>query len=45
LMRELQDPLSLYILEGQIGDGAHVVVDAAADGEGLMFETAVAAGV
>ncbi|MDX2138699.1 MAG: ATP-dependent chaperone ClpB [Chloroflexota bacterium] len=41
LMRELQDPLSLYILEGQIGDGAHVVVDAAADGEGLTFESVV----
>jgi ATP-dependent Clp protease ATP-binding subunit ClpB len=37
IQRELQDPLALYILEGQVQEGDHIVVD---DGEeGLTFTT------
>jgi ATP-dependent Clp protease ATP-binding subunit ClpB len=37
IQRDLQDPLSLYILQGQVRDGAHVVVDASEDGSELIF--------
>jgi ATP-dependent Clp protease ATP-binding subunit ClpB len=37
MQRELQDPLALYILEGQVVEGDHVVADVAADGGGLAF--------
>jgi ATP-dependent Clp protease ATP-binding subunit ClpB len=39
IQRDLQDPLALYILEGQIRDGDHIVVDVMADGQGLDFTT------
>ena len=40
IQRELQDPLAMHILEGDINEGDHVVVDAAPNGEGMIFETA-----
>jgi ATP-dependent Clp protease ATP-binding subunit ClpB len=42
IQRELQDPLSLYILEGRVQDGDHIIVDAGLsdeEGEGLTFTT------
>lgn len=39
IQRELQDPLALQLLEGSIRDGDHIGVDAALDGEGLIFES------
>jgi ATP-dependent Clp protease ATP-binding subunit ClpB len=33
----IQDPLSVEILEGRFGEGDHVVVDVAEDGESLAF--------
>ncbi len=39
IQRELQDPLALYILEGQVRDGDHIVADVRVDGEGLEFTT------
>jgi ATP-dependent Clp protease ATP-binding subunit ClpB len=41
IQRDLQDPLALYILEGGVREGDHVIVDAAVDGEGLTFTTVV----
>ena len=37
IQRELQDPLALALLQNQVREGDHVVVDAAANGEGLRF--------
>jgi len=37
IQRELQDPLSLAILEGRVQEGQTVYVDATPDGEGLEF--------
>jgi ATP-dependent Clp protease ATP-binding subunit ClpB len=37
IQRLLQDPLALYILEGQVVDGDHVLADVSADGETLAF--------
>ncbi len=39
IQRELQDPLALYMLEGQIRAGDHVYVDADPSGDGLVFQT------
>ncbi|MFN8448325.1 MAG: hypothetical protein U0521_06975, partial [Anaerolineae bacterium] len=39
IQRDLQDPLALAILEGNVREGDHVVADAAPDGEGLVFES------
>ncbi len=36
IQRDLQDPLSLYILEGKIHEGTHILVDSP-DGETLTF--------
>jgi ATP-dependent Clp protease ATP-binding subunit ClpB len=38
IMRELQDPLALYILEGQVGEGDHIIADVNGEGDGLVFE-------
>jgi len=37
LQRELQDPLALVILEGQMREGQHIQVDCAENGESLVF--------
>lgn len=37
IQRELQDPLALALLQNQVREGDHVVVDAATNGEGLRF--------
>jgi ATP-dependent Clp protease ATP-binding subunit ClpB len=37
IQRELQDPLSVYILQGQIKEGTHIVVDLSEDGATLLF--------
>jgi ATP-dependent Clp protease ATP-binding subunit ClpB len=37
IQRDLQDPLAVYLLEGKIQDGVHVQVDAAPDGNALIF--------
>jgi len=37
IQRDLQDPLSLYLLQGQIKDGANLYVDATDDGSALTF--------
>ena len=39
IQRELQDPLALHILEGQVHDGDHIIADAAPNSEGLIFTT------
>ncbi len=39
IQRELQDPLALHILEGQVGDGDHIIADLNLDGEGMSFHT------
>jgi ATP-dependent Clp protease ATP-binding subunit ClpB len=39
IQRDLQDPLSLYILEGKIHEGDHIWVDTSEDGEALTFST------
>ncbi|MBZ0296548.1 MAG: ATP-dependent chaperone ClpB [Anaerolineae bacterium] len=39
IQRELQDPLALHILEGQVLDGDHIVADLSMDGDGLTFST------
>jgi ATP-dependent Clp protease ATP-binding subunit ClpB len=39
IQRELQDPLATALLEGHLGDGDHILVDALPDGDGLQFET------
>jgi ATP-dependent Clp protease ATP-binding subunit ClpB len=39
LQRELQDPLALYLLEGRVKEGDHLVVDADMEGAGLTFTT------
>ncbi len=38
IQRELQDPLALYILEGQVRDGDHIVVDVDPSNERLTFQ-------
>jgi ATP-dependent Clp protease ATP-binding subunit ClpB len=40
IQRDLQDPLALYLLEGKIRDGAHILVDATEDGSALVFSEA-----
>jgi ATP-dependent Clp protease ATP-binding subunit ClpB len=40
IQRLVQDPLALYILEGQVVDGDHVMADVGADGESLAFTRA-----
>jgi ATP-dependent Clp protease ATP-binding subunit ClpB len=37
IQRELQDPLALAILEGQVHEGEHLRVDVKGDGDGLNF--------
>ncbi len=37
IQRDLQDPLSMFLLQGQIHDGEHVWVDTTPDGDGLTF--------
>ena len=37
IQRELQDPLALAILEGQVHEGEHLSVDVKRDGDGLNF--------
>jgi len=37
IQRELQDPLSVYILQGQIKEGTHILVDLSDDETTLMF--------
>ena len=39
IQRELQDPLALALLEGQIVEGAHVQVDLSDDGSDLVFHS------
>ncbi|MCC6616396.1 MAG: ATP-dependent chaperone ClpB [Anaerolineae bacterium] len=39
LQRQLQDPLALHILEGQVTDGDHIIADVNAAGDGLAFTT------
>ncbi|MBC7811784.1 MAG: AAA family ATPase, partial [Burkholderiales bacterium] len=42
IQRELQDPLALYILEGRVHDGDHIIIDTAIsdeEGEALTFTT------
>ena len=41
IQRDLQDPLALAILEGEVREGDHVVADVREDGEGLVFSTVV----
>jgi ATP-dependent Clp protease ATP-binding subunit ClpB len=41
LQRSLQDPLATFILEGQVREGDHVVVDVGLDSESLSFTTVV----
>ena len=41
IQRDLQDPLALEILEGQVHEGEHIVVDVSEDGEGLVFSAGV----
>ncbi len=38
IQRELQDPLALYILEGEVRDGDHILVDVDPSGDKLTFE-------
>ncbi|MEO0562978.1 MAG: AAA family ATPase, partial [Chloroflexota bacterium] len=38
IQRELQDPMATAILEGHVGEGDHVLVDATPDGTALTFE-------
>ena len=38
IQRELQDPLALYILEGQVEEGNHILVDVDPSGERLTFQ-------
>jgi len=40
IQRELQDELSLYLLNGSIHEGEHIDVDVAEDGEHLVFNNA-----
>ena len=40
IQQHLQDPLALYILEGQIEEGDHIMVDYVPDDETLTFTTA-----
>jgi len=42
IQKRIQDPLALKLLEGDIGEGSHVTVDATPAGE-LLFETGEAA--
>lgn len=37
IQRELQDPLALHMLEGQVRDGDHIIVDI--DGDEMIFTT------
>jgi ATP-dependent Clp protease ATP-binding subunit ClpB len=39
IQRDLQDPLALAILEGQVREGDHVVADVDATGDALAFST------
>jgi ATP-dependent Clp protease ATP-binding subunit ClpB len=39
IQRDLQDPLALHILEGDVQDGDHLVVDVNATNDGLTFTT------
>jgi ATP-dependent Clp protease ATP-binding subunit ClpB len=39
IQRELQDPLALYILEGRVQEGDHLVIDADLDNQQLTFTT------
>ncbi len=39
IQRDLQDPLALYILEGQVQEGDHIIADVNADEDGLAFST------
>jgi len=45
LQRQLQDPLALHILEGQVTDGDHIIADVNAAGNGLAFTTVEAESV
>ncbi|MHB8625628.1 MAG: ATP-dependent chaperone ClpB [Aggregatilineales bacterium] len=37
IQRDLQDPLAVYLLEGKIHDGAHILVDSSPEGDSLIF--------
>jgi ATP-dependent Clp protease ATP-binding subunit ClpB len=39
IQRDLQDPLALHLLEGDVKEGDHLMVDVNADGDGLAFST------
>ncbi|MBI5666937.1 MAG: ATP-dependent chaperone ClpB [Chloroflexi bacterium] len=39
IQRDLQDPLALHILEGDVKDGDHLIVDVNTTGDGLTFTT------
>ena len=39
IQRALQDPLAVHILEGQVQEGDHVIIDVNAEGDGLQFTT------
>jgi ATP-dependent Clp protease ATP-binding subunit ClpB len=39
IQRDLQDPLAIHILEGQVLEGDHIITDVTEDGDGLTFST------
>jgi ATP-dependent Clp protease ATP-binding subunit ClpB len=39
IQRELQDPLAVHILEGQVREGDHIIADLSEDGTHLVFST------
>jgi ATP-dependent Clp protease ATP-binding subunit ClpB len=39
IQRDLQDPLAMHILEGQVKEGDHLIVDLNDSNDGLMFTT------
>ncbi len=39
IQRDLQDALATFILEGQVREGDHIIVDANAEGDGMHFTT------
>jgi ATP-dependent Clp protease ATP-binding subunit ClpB len=39
IQRYLQDPLATQILEGNVREGDHIIVDVSEDGQGLSFST------
>jgi ATP-dependent Clp protease ATP-binding subunit ClpB len=41
IQRLIQDPLAIRLLQGEIGDGAHILADIDPAGDGLVFRTAL----